>query len=187
MLVARRGDVLWKVLSTIGNAAIAFSNHPSRNSLSVYRALRDFDALQAVSDRQLRTVSKYIVDRKYVVLERSVDGGARISVSICGKNILKRAALLQMRPRPQARWDGLWRLVMFDVPSRQKAARDRFAGLLKTLGFVHYQKSVFICPHPCEDELEVIAEFYGISDCVDIVLATKIAREREYRRHFKIK
>ncbi len=187
MLISRKGELLWKVLTTVGNVSIAFSSHPSRNSLSVYRALRDFDALQAASNRQLRTISKYVIDKKYVVVTRSADGASTIDVSELGRKVLDRAAVLSLRPRAQKKWDMKWRLVMFDIPTHLKQSRDRFAGTLKTLGFVHYQKSVFICPHPCEEELEAIAEYLGVSDYVDIVLASKISREREYRTEFKLR
>ena len=187
MLISRKGELLWKILSTIGNASIAFSSHPSRNSLSVYRALRDFEVLQAASDSQLRTISKYIVDKKYILIERAANGTSTIYVSEAGKTILDRAAIMSLRPKAQKKWDRMWRLVMFDVPTHSKASRDKFAGMLKALGFVHYQKSVFICPHPCEEELEALAEYLGVSDYVDIVLATKINREEEYRKEFKLR
>ena len=187
MLISRKGELLWKILSTIGNASIAFSSHPSRNSLSVYRALRDLKALRAASDRQLRTISKYIVDKKYIRIERTADGTSAISVSEAGKTVVNRAALMALRPKPQKIWDRMWRLVLFDVPTHSKQSRDRFAGMLKALGFVHYQKSVFICPHPCEEELEAVAEYLGMTDYIDIVLANKITREKEYRTEFKLR
>lgn len=187
MLISRKGELLWKILSTIGNASIAFSSHPARNSLSVYRALRDLEDLQAASDRQLRTISKYLVDKKYILIERATDGVSTIGVSEAGKTVVDRAALLTLRPKPQKTWDRKWRLVMFDVPTRLKTARDRFASMLKALGFVHYQKSVFLCPHPCEDELEVVAEYLGITDYIDIVLANRISRDKKYRTEFKLR
>ena len=186
MLVSRRGELLAKILDTIANAAIAFGRHPSRNSLSVYRALRDFENLQTLSDRQLRMISRYVIERKYVKISRSVSGDSTISVTENGKAIVAYQALLSLKPKPQNVWDRMWRLVMFDIPTEMKSARDRFASVLKTLGFVHYQKSVFICPHPCEEELEVIAEYLGISQYIDIVLAKCISREREYRREFDL-
>lgn len=76
---------------------------------------------------------------------------------------------------------------MFDVPTHSKTSRDRFAGMLKVLGFVHYQKSVFICPHPCEEELEAVAEYLGMTDYIDIVLANKISREKDYRKEFSLR
>ena len=132
-------------------------------SLSVYRALRDLKALQAASDRQLRTISKYIVDKKYIRIERTADGTSAISVSEAGKQ-WSIAALMALVDRSHRRHGtGVWRSVMFDVPTHSKQSRDRFAGMLKALGFVHYQKSVFICPHPCEEELEAVAEYLGMT------------------------
>jgi len=186
MLVSRRGERLVKVLSTIANVAIAFSRHPSRNSLSVYRALRDFDDLQTISDRQLRMVSRYIVDKKYVKITRNAPGTATISITENGKAVVEYQALLRLKPTPQNVWDGMWRLVMFDIPSEKKDARDRFAGTLKTLGFVRYQKSVFICPHPCEEELEAVAEYLDVLKYIDILLAKRISRDREYRAEFNL-
>src|SRR3989344_1075059 len=184
MLLSRRGELLAKVLATIGNAAITVAHHPGRNPLNVYRMAREFRDLQYLSNRRLRTISRYLVDKKYVVIRKTAHGIAEISMSKSGKKLVERDALLALKPTPQAEWDRLWRLVMFDIPTRRKATRDRFAGILKTLGFVHYQKSVFLCPHPCEEELEAIVDYLDIDKYVDIVIAKMISRESQYRREF---
>jgi len=36
------------------------------------------------------------------------------------------------------RWDGKWRLVMFDVPEKRKKTRDTLRMLLRSAGFVHF-------------------------------------------------
>lgn len=186
MRISRRGELVAKVLHTIANASIAFARHPSRNSLSVYRALREFAELQNVTDRQLRTISRYIIGKQYVSVARSRSGDVEISITAAGRTLVDREALMHLKPRPQAVWDKKWRLVMFDIPTEMKYTRDAFCGVLKRIGFIHYQKSVFICPHPCEEELEIIAEYFGIADCVDIVVAAKIMRDVEYRTAFKL-
>ena len=178
--------MLSKVLNTLVNAAVAISSHPSRNSLSVYRTMRDFREMQALSDRQLRTVSRYIVDKKYIVLNGSRGGGATIRLTEAGKTIVERKALLDLKPKRQKEWNRLWRLVMFDIPTHLKVSRDKFAGLLKELGFIHYQKSVFIYPYPCEEELEILAEYHGISEYVDVIVAKHISRDKEYRKEFNL-
>jgi len=187
MRISQRGELLARVLHTIANASIAFSRHPSRHSLSVYRALRDFRELQQISDLQLRRISTYVIEKKYVTVERSADGGATISISGSGQIFLDRRALIDLKPLEQIVWDKKWRLVMFDIPTEMKYARDSFCGALKLVGFVHYQKSVFVYPYPCHEQLEAIAEYFGISDCVDIVVAVKIMRDREYRTKFNLK
>lgn len=187
MLVSksRRGSGIGKILTTLANATVAFSRYPSRNSLSVYRAMRDFKELQEMTDQQLRTISRYVVLQKYVVISK--DGpDARIMLSEKGKSYLEREAINRLKPKRLSKWDGKWRIVMFDVPNGKKSARDAFAAILKRFEFERLQKSVFISPHPCEEELEIVADYLGISDNIDIVIAQSFGREERYRRLFKV-
>lgn len=43
-------------------------------------------------------------------------------------------------------WDGLWRLVFFDIPEGQREHRDRFRKDLRRRGFGLWQNSVWISP-----------------------------------------
>jgi DNA-binding transcriptional regulator PaaX len=50
-------------------------------------------------------------------------------------------------------WDGLWRLVVFDVPDTQSAARIRLWRFLRERHFGFLQKSVWITPDPVTESL----------------------------------
>jgi len=54
------------------------------------------------------------------------------------------------------RWDGRWRLVVFDVPTGQNAKRERLRRYLRSKGFGYLQNSVWITPDPLEEERQVI-------------------------------
>ncbi len=45
-------------------------------------------------------------------------------------------------------WDGKWRLVMYDIPQSNNSARDQIRRLIKQLGFVQIQQSVWAHPLP---------------------------------------
>ena len=180
----RKSDLLCHVLNSVANAAIAISRHPARHSLSVYRALRDFKELQAMSDRQLRYVSRYVINKKYIAIRRHERGHAHIELTRAGTTVVAGNALYALKPVKQAVWDRKWRIVMFDIPNEMKSARDMFAGTLKRFGFERIQKSVFVYPYPCEEELEVVAEYLGIADHIDIILADRITRENSYKKTF---
>jgi DNA-binding transcriptional regulator PaaX len=55
------------------------------------------------------------------------------------------------------RWDKIWRLVLFDVPLGQDAARNRLRHYLRERGFGYLQKSVWITPHPLTVENQELA------------------------------
>ncbi len=186
MLVRRREKVLGRVLSTVANAAIAMARHPGNTSLSAYRTMREFEKLQDISDRQLRSVSRYIVAKKHISITKQ-GNTAEIVLSESGKKIVAHQALLALKPQKQKIWDKKWRIVIFDIPNRLKTARDGFAATLKRLDFIHVQKSVFISPYPCEEELEVVADYFGVADCIEIIIAERIWHEQKYKSHFGLK
>jgi phenylacetic acid degradation operon negative regulatory protein len=53
-------------------------------------------------------------------------------------------------------WDGQWRMVIFDVPARQNAQRERLRRYLREKGFGYLQNSVWITPDPLEEEKGIL-------------------------------
>lgn len=84
------------------------------------------------------------------------------------------------------RWDKKWRLVIFDIPNSKKQAREVFRELLKRLGFVQLQKSVFLQPFPCEDEIEFLRLNFGISKFVQTLIISKLENEEFYKQKFNL-
>jgi len=59
-------------------------------------------------------------------------------------------------------WDGIWRVVIFDIPERYKWAREGIREALKRGGFYPLQKSTFVSPYPCRGEIEFLERIYNI-------------------------
>ena len=49
---------------------------------------------------------------------------------------------------------------MFDIPQRHDLARRALTARLQMLGFVLLQRSVWVHPFPCFDEIEVIKDAF---------------------------
>jgi DNA-binding transcriptional regulator PaaX len=77
-------------------------------------------------------------------------------------------------------WDGKWRIVMFDIPQKYERQRHLFRAKLKILGFQMLQKSVFVIPYPCEEELSRICHTLKLLDHVDVVVAETIGSKEDY-------
>lgn len=58
----------------------------------------------------------------------------------------------EMKIQKPKKWDGKWRLVIFDIPEGKKTAREFLRQKLISLGFYQLQKSVYIQPFPCIEE-----------------------------------
>ena len=91
-----------------------------------------------------------------------------------------------MKITEQPKWDGLWRIVMFDVPEGKRAARLAINLALKKLGCVQYQKSVFITPYPCANEINFVGECFDARRHLLLITAKEIENEIKIKKHFGI-
>lgn len=60
---------------------------------------------------------------------------------------------ISLKKLAEKEWDGLWRLVIFDINETDKNIREKLRKKLKSLGFTMWQESVYITPHPLVDEV----------------------------------
>lgn len=68
-------------------------------------------------------------------------------------------------------WDGVWRLVIYDVPEAQRYLRDKIRGALRALGMGRLARSVYISPLPVETRVREYLAAAGLWDKA-VVLAT---------------
>ena len=52
--------------------------------------------------------------------------------------------------------------------------------------FFPLQKSVFICPFECKDEIDFVTEFFGIKKYVRFVLAKNIENDEFLRSYYNL-
>lgn len=81
-------------------------------------------------------------------------------------------------------WKGKWYLVFFDVPEIQRNKRNYLRIFLKKLGFYPYQKSVYLFPYECEDEIKLIKKIVEGGKYIKYIVAEKIEDETEAKRFF---
>ena len=91
-----------------------------------------------------------------------------------------------MKIKKPAKWDGEWRIVIFDIPEKFKQAREVLRIKLKELGFLELQKSVFILPYECEDEINFVIEVFLIRPFVRLIRAQSFTNEEQLRIKFNL-
>lgn len=86
----------------------------------------------------------------------------------------------------KGKWDGIWRVVIFDIPEKKRIARDFLRSKLKELGFFKLQKSVLVTPWDCADVVDFVKHFYHVGDYVNLILAKKLDQEEYLRQYFDL-
>ncbi len=82
-------------------------------------------------------------------------------------------------------WDGKWRLVMYDIPENKRNARAQIRRLIKQLGFVQLQQSVWAHPLPCLEQFELIKEANKLEDSLVLIETSRVAGIRKHQGHFE--
>ena len=80
--------------------------------------------------------------------------------------------------RPK-KWDKKWRMVIFDVPEKFRSSRNSLRFKLLSLGLIKIQKSVYVYPFPCTDEIVSLSRSLGIEKSVTVMVADIIQGEEE--------
>lgn len=84
-------------------------------------------------------------------------------------------------------WDKKWRLFMFDIPQKRKILREALRGKLKELGFLPFQKSIWILPFDCSAEIELLKDFFGLSAKeMQLIIVEDIGDDSVLQRRFKL-
>ena len=84
------------------------------------------------------------------------------------------------------RWDGKWRVLIFDISESKKALRNKVRSTLVTLGFVRLQDSVWVHPYDCEDFILLLKADFKIGKEVLYIIADKIENDKELRTRFDL-
>lgn len=83
-------------------------------------------------------------------------------------------------------WDGIWRIISYDIPEEQKKERNYFRRKLTSLGFEELQKSMMVIPYKCKEEIAVIAQNLGVSPYVMHLITDNLPRQKEFIKRFNL-
>ena len=142
----------------------------SNNSQERYRA-----------DRVLRHLHKKKLVNIYIKNGKEV-----IEITKAGRKKILEYNLDDMQLKIPKKWDGWWRIVMFDIPQTKKRARDAGSHKIRELGMYPIQKSVFVSPYICKDEIDFIGEFFNVRDHIIYIKAKEIEGVKKLKEHFHI-
>jgi phenylacetic acid degradation operon negative regulatory protein len=84
------------------------------------------------------------------------------------------------------RWDGFWRVVIFDIDEGKRHFRNALRRQMQQMDFYRLQESVFVTPYPCEKEISLIRDYYDTQDDVLIITAAKLENEALLKRIFNL-
>lgn len=138
------------------------------------------------SDKQLKNAFYNLKKQKLIEVIKEKDDKIKIKLTSKGKERIKELSIDTLTiPQPK-KWDKKWRMVIFDIPNKFVKAREALRKKIKEMGFFQLQKSVWVYPYPCQDEILFIAEIFKIQSFVNILTVEECLYDYKLRKFFEI-
>lgn len=171
------------LLLLAGGLAIGLSGRPD----AYFRVLRGLTKeWRDIERRRLHEAIRNLYRSKLVDCRENPDGTTSLVLTDHGQKRVLHYDLDAIKIKRPKLWDGLWRVVVFDIPEARKTGRDALSFKLKQLGFYPMQRSVFVHPYDCRAEVDFLVEFYQVRPHVRFLLAKEVDIGLKLRHHFRI-
>ena len=171
------------LLSLYGGAVVAVAvMFPNASRLLKY--LDPLVPTKRDPESRLRESLQRLVKRG-LVRKVGVGSAARYVLTKSGEREASIRSLIHAAHQKQ-KWDGKWRVIIFDVWERRRAVRDKLRSLLIETGFVRLQDSVWVFPYPCEELVTYIRIELKLGTGLLYILADGIEGEEKLRKHFSL-
>lgn len=181
-IIAGKGIlILLAIAGTVTIAAVApnifaaFGKMGKRNKYKTY-----------IGEKNLKKELRDLKKKKYIEITRDADNDLKVDITKHGETVALQQAVEKFKIAKQNVWDGIWRIVIFDIPDTHKSAREGFRRKLKSMGFYPLQKSVFIFPYPCAPDIEFLIHIYNTPNFVHMIETSKITNDDELREYFSL-
>jgi len=134
---------------------------------------------------RMKSVAGRLVSKGYAVwIER--DGKKYLRVTPAGRRALAFEQTKIALKNQKRKWDGRWRMVVFDVPERRRKVRTRLCAIMREIGFVRLQDSVWVYPYDCEDFIALLKVELKIGKDVLYAIVDTIEHDKNLRQHFNL-
>jgi len=183
-MIKRIGSVNKKVLLLLsGGLALSLTRRPD----AYFRIMKNIaKEWKKINERSLRESIKKLYQSKIIDYKENNNGTVELILTDAGKKKILLYDLEKLEINKPLKWDNLWRVVVFDIPEDKKRARMAISSKLKELGFYPMQKSVFIHPYECKDEIDFVTELFNIVPYVRFLRVKDIDIELDLKNRFHL-
>lgn len=135
--------------------------------------------------RRLKQSLKRLEKQKMVEINQDC-GNTIIKLTEKGKTRVLKYKIQEIKIDKAKVWDGKWRLIIYDISHLKKGRQEAFRYTLKSLGFMPLQKSAYIIPYPCQNEIEFLREYFEIGNETLFLTVDHLENEVIWRRFFNV-
>ena len=156
------------ILGPVAIAGFAVLGTPEGKKLGQSRIKRSFNSL---------------IDLGYIRFGNN-NGKKFLELTPEGKIYIRKKCVGGYKIDKSKKWDGKWRIVMFDIKEARRTDRDQLRAELEAIGFYRFQNSAWFYPYDCEDLITLIKSDYHLGRSTVYVIAEEVENDKLLRQHF---
>jgi len=84
------------------------------------------------------------------------------------------------------KWDGAWRILLFDIPESKRRHRDYLRKILKRIGFKELQRSIWAYPYPVPSFLKELVFHNDICSHARLITTDSIEGDSDLQKLFNL-
>ncbi len=113
-------------------------------------------------------------------------GGEKIILTNRGKQLQKIINLEEIILNKPTIWNGIWQIISYDIPENNRHNRDYFRHTIERWGFKKVQKSLWVYPFDCREEIAVLAEELNILPHIMLMNTNKMPNQNVLEEYFNL-
>jgi hypothetical protein len=133
-------------------------------------------------EREFQRALRYMKNKGLV--KGSYEHGLQITEK--GRERLEKTKIDNLKINKPEKWDKRWRIILFDIPEPKKQSRDALSSKLKDIGFSLLQKSVWVYPFECRQEVEQLSVVLEVDKFVTYIETSYIDKQALLERKFNL-
>ncbi len=179
----RRENVTQILLSGIAGVGLLALTASLPNAVQLLKFFPDMDRRKSYT---IRTTFSRLLKKGYIRFESK--GGVKYAA-------LTEEGRRQLRLYHQygavagkvwTRWDGEWRMVVYDIPEKRRKTRQALVSVLRRHDFYKLQSSVWVYPYDCEELIQLIKADIGEGKGVIYGIVSALENDKKVREYYKL-
>ena len=166
-----------------GGIALGVARSPN----TYFRVIKEVSQeWKKINNKKLNESIKTLYRSKLISAVEDENGILTMILNDAGKKKVLVYQLDDIKIEKPKRWDGLWRVIAFDIPEKHRKAREALRRKLRELGFYQLQKSILVLPYECKNEIDFIIEFFQIRPWVRYMIVKDIDNSLHLKKLFDL-
>ncbi len=181
----KRKNIKKAILSTIAVAGLLSVALVAPNALQVLKLFNISPEDKWKKYNTSRSLRK-LIENGFISWVKK-DGRSFITLTPKGKEELKKIEFNDYQFKKPKKWDGKWRVLIFDIKEERKMIRDKVRNTLVRVGFMRLQDSVWVYPYDCEDFVNLMKADFKVGWDLLYLIVDSLEGDKRLKSYFEIK